>query len=172
MAKKRELGPFEDEMIRLRLLERDDLPLTMAWRNQDSIRRWFFHSNILEIEQHTQWFEQYLTRDDDFVFIAEDARNGYRPFGQVSLYHIDWEARRAEFGRLFIGEAFARGRGLGLAVTRQALVIAFQHLDLNEVYLEVFAENVAARNIYLKAGFLEQGQTNNIIQMNILRSLP
>ena len=35
--------PIETERLRLRLLEERDLPLTLAWRNQDQVRRWFLH---------------------------------------------------------------------------------------------------------------------------------
>ena len=58
--------------IRLRLLEEQDLPQTLAWRNQDHIRRWFFSSERLTPEQHAGWFARYRQRDDDFVFIIEE----------------------------------------------------------------------------------------------------
>ena len=52
--------------------------------------------------------------DDDFVFVVEDLDGPGGLIGQASLYHIDWGAGCAEFGRLLIGESAARGRGLGL----------------------------------------------------------
>src|SRR5208282_4845185 len=100
---KRQLAPLQAGRIRLRLLEEQDLPRTLAWRNQDHIRRWFFFSERLTPEQHAAWFVSYRQRDDDFVFIIEEAGDG-RPIGQVALYHVDWLAGTAEFGRLMIGE--------------------------------------------------------------------
>jgi hypothetical protein len=41
------------------LLRSDDLPLTLRWRNQDQIRRWFFFSDLIAPEEHANWFEQY-----------------------------------------------------------------------------------------------------------------
>ena len=69
---KRHLPPLQAGRVRLRLLEEQDLPRTLAWRNQDHIRRWFFFSERLTLEQHAGWFARYQQRDDDFVFIIEE----------------------------------------------------------------------------------------------------
>lgn len=167
---KRSLPAVENERARLRLLRGDDLPLTLRWRNQDHIRRWFFYSESIEPEQHAGWFEQYRERDDDFVFIIEDIQAGDQPVGQVALYHIDWLQGRAEFGRLMIGEASAAGKGLAFAATQLALLIAFQHLALQEVYLEVFADNQRAIAIYSGAGFQVKEQRSRVVKMVVTPS--
>ena len=71
---KRHIPPLQAGRVRLRLLEEQDLPRTLAWRNQDHIRRWFFSSERLTPEQHAAWFARYRQRDDDFVFIIEEAQ--------------------------------------------------------------------------------------------------
>jgi diamine N-acetyltransferase len=149
---KRTIPPIENDAVRLRLLQPDDLPLTLAWRNQDHIRRWFFYSDKLTPEQHQGWFEKYRQRDDDFVFIIESLELA-RSVGQVALYGIDWEKRRAEFGRLMIGDPAAAGKGLAQSATRLALQVGIETLGLDEIYLEVFADNSAAIKVYEKAGF-------------------
>jgi RimJ/RimL family protein N-acetyltransferase len=164
---KRSLPAIENRSVRLRLLRQEDLPLTLHWRNLDHIRRWFFHSDLITPNQHARWFEQYCERDDDFLFVIEDVQAGYKPVGQVALYHIDWEQRRAEFGRLMIGEASAAGKGLAFAATQLALQIAFQSLGLQEVYLEVYADNQRAIAIYQGTGFETVAQRENICTMSI-----
>jgi RimJ/RimL family protein N-acetyltransferase len=72
---KRHLPPIQAGRVRLRLLEEQDLPRTLAWRNQDHIRRWFFFNERLTLEQHTGWFARYQQRDDDFVFIIEETES-------------------------------------------------------------------------------------------------
>lgn len=168
---KRPLPALENRSVRLRLLQQEDLPLTLHWRNQDHIRRWFFHSDLITRDQHARWFEQYRERDDDFVFIIEDVQAGYKPVGQVALYHIDWEQGRAEFGRLMIGEANAAGKGLAFAATQLALQIAFQSLGLKEVYLEVYSDNRRAIEIYQGVGFETATQRDGISFMCISRGL-
>ncbi|MBM3560419.1 MAG: GNAT family N-acetyltransferase, partial [Alphaproteobacteria bacterium] len=139
LPNKRAVGPIEAHGIRLRLLEAGDLPMTLAWRNEDHIRRWFFTSQAIAPEQHWAWWERYRTLDSDFVFIIEDTAALKRPVGQVALYNIDWLAGRAEYGRLLIGDAVARGRGLARAATAALVDHGFHTWGLREIHLEVLA---------------------------------
>lgn len=166
---KRPIKNISDEKICLCLLEEQDLPITLQWRNQDQIRRWFFHSDIIPFEQHLKWFHSYQSSDDDYVFIIKDLEANEKPVGQLAIYHIDWENRTAEFGRLMIGELSAHRRGIAYAATRLALRIAFDQLDLNELYLEVFSDNQPALSLYKKIGFKIQSSQNSIVKMNMFR---
>lgn len=162
---KRAVGPIDAGGIRLRLLEAGNLPTTLAWRNQDHTRRWFFTSQVIGSEQHRAWWERYRTLDDDFVFIIEDTVALNRPVGQVALYNIDWLAGRAEYGRLMIGDAAARGRGLARAATAALVEHGFHTLGLREIYLEVLASNVAAIQVYSATGFVESARHGDRVFM-------
>lgn len=166
MAKK-DLHPYEQGPVRLRLLSEADLPMTLSWRNQDEIRRWFFHPDPISPDQHHNWFENYRQRDDDFVFIIEAVEFGYQPVGQVAIYHIDRQASRAEYGRLMIGESEARGKGLAKAATQAVLQIAFGQLGLEKVYLEVYSDNTGAISLYKSVGFAVENVCDNVIKMSI-----
>ena len=145
---KRRIRPLQTPRGRLRLLEERDLPQTLAWRNQDHVRRWFFNSERLSPEQHAGWFARYRQRDDDFVFIIEEAGDQWRPVGQVAIYDVDWLSGTAEFGRLMIGEPDATGRGLAREATDAVVTMAFEQLGLREVHLEVMPGNVRAVKVY------------------------
>ncbi len=147
---KRHIPPLEAQRIRLRLLAEQDLPQTLAWRNQDDIRRWFFRSERLTPEEHAAWFARYQQRDDDFVFIIEETGGELRPIGQAALYNIDWVNGTAEYGRLMIGEADAAGRGLAREATRAVVALALEQLGLQEVHCDVIPGNV--RSIRVCAG--------------------
>jgi len=162
---KRDVAPREKEGVRLRLLEDEDLKMTLAWRNQAHIRRWFFYAEVISWEMHTSWYETYKTRDDDFVFIIEETRTLKKPVGQVALYHIDWAQKRAEYGRLLIGEPDAHGRGMARAATNLLLEQAFAHWGLSEVYLAVYAANTAALAVYAACGFRVESQTAEVLLM-------
>jgi diamine N-acetyltransferase len=164
---KRQISPLVSDRVRLRLLEEADLPMTLAWRNQDHIRQWFVHSAVLTWEQHHNWCGQYFQRDDDFIFIIEDRQQANRPIGQISLYNIEWPQRRAEYGRLMIGEASAAGKGFAKEATQVLLDYAFHSLKLTEVHLEVFTHNVSAIAIYHGCGFQEVGEQNGLKKMSI-----
>ena len=159
--------PIEGERIGLRLLAEADLPMTLNWRNQDQIRRWFKSSDPISPELHRSWFANYRHRDDDFVFIIEEHISLPRPVGQIALYHIDYSDKKAEFGRLMIGETGARGKGLAREATQLLLTVAFRHFKLDEVYLEVFENNTRAIAIYRQCGFQIYGRTDDLMMMNI-----
>lgn len=151
---KRTMPVLERESVRLRPLILADLPLTLAWRNQDTVRPWFFYSEIIQPEQHRAWFNSYYERDDDFVFVIEETSTLQSPVGQVAIYHVDWEQQRAEFGRLMIGDSRARGLGLAKGATVLALEFAERYLGMREIYLSVYESNAAALSIYRSCGFV------------------
>lgn len=164
-----EIPTLRSGYVYLRPLERNDLSLTLAWRNQDHIRRWFIYSSVLEPEQHAAWFEQYLLRTNDVMFIIEETKELNRPVGQVSLYDIDWKKNCAEFGRLMIGDNAARGKGVAKIATRMIVEYGFDRLGLEEIHLEVFKDNESALRIYSNVGFQIAGETNNLLHMSLLK---
>jgi RimJ/RimL family protein N-acetyltransferase len=165
---KRSIPPLRGEQISLRLLVESDLPLTVNWRNQDHVRKRFFHSALISADQHAAWFAQYWERDDDFTFVIE-ALEPLRPVGQVAIYHVEQDARRAEFGRLMIGESLAAGRGIARLATDLLVREALWRWGLDEIYLEVFDDNERARSIYVSCGFVEMGRRDNVILMSKFR---
>jgi RimJ/RimL family protein N-acetyltransferase len=179
---KRLLAPLRIERLRLRLLEERDLPLTLAWRNQPHIRRWFFHGEPIAPAEHAAWYARYRERDDDFLFIIEEEKSESprlpatapaaapsfpRPVGQIGLYNIDWQRRSGEFGRLMIGAADAAGRGLAQDATRALVAMARDRLGLEELHLEVFAENAAAIRVYAVNGFQAVGRDDAVLRMSL-----
>jgi diamine N-acetyltransferase len=162
---KRSIAPLTEGRVRLRLLEARDLPLTLAWRNQDHIRRWFFSTDVIAPEQHRGWFARYQERDDDFVFVIEETQTLQRPVGQTALYHVDWSAGRAEFGRLMIGDPAASGIGLARLATSRLLAEAHGPLNLREVYLECRTDNARAIAVYTACGFHEDSRGNGVVRM-------
>ncbi|MFZ5880411.1 MAG: GNAT family N-acetyltransferase [Chloroflexota bacterium] len=166
---KRPVQPIESEAVRLRLLEEADLEMTLGWRNQDEIRRWFYTSSVLTFEQHRNWvMNSYMPRDNDFIFVIESKSLGM-PVGQISLYDIDFERRRGEYGRVMIGEPAAGGKGLAREATRLILRFAFETLGLDEVYLSVFAHNQRAIRLYQACGFSVDGEEDGSLKMSIRR---
>jgi diamine N-acetyltransferase len=162
---KQVIHPIEKGRIRLRLLEGSDLPMTLRWRNQDHIRKWFVHPEVISPQQHQEWFECYLERDNDYVFIIEETRDFLKSVGQISLYNIEWNHKRAEYGRLMIGEPDAEHKGIAKDASSLLLYYAFRGLGLDRVELEVFSNNQPAIAIYRACGFSEVSDSNGIMKM-------
>ncbi len=166
---KRKVLPIKGDRCLLRLLTEDDLDLTRAWRNKDRIRQRFFYSKKISDRDHRNWFDGYLARNDDYVFIIVDIDSG-RPVGQVALYSIDTEAGSAEFGRLMIGDDAALGHGYALEASALILNFGFEELGLTRIFLEVFADNPSAVRLYRRLGFGVDNERDGILHFSINRT--
>jgi len=164
---KRFISPIENETVMLRLLEEADLPRTLSWRNKENIRRWFLTTDVIPFEKHLAWFNRYQSLDTDFVFVILARELNFKPVGQISLYAIDWQAQVGEYGRLMIGEADARGKGLARSASLLLLQIGFEILGLKEIVLEVKQDNLSAVSVYRSIGFQETMTENGLIKMKI-----
>jgi len=145
------LAPIDGGAVRLRLLTAADLPMTLAWRNRDEVRRWFKFNEVLPPLQHRQWFDRYAEEDGNYVWIVEQSANG-EPVGQVSLYRLDRRKGEAEVGR-FIAAPGCEGRGYMKAAILALKRWAFEALSLTRLHLEVFADNLRAIALYERCGF-------------------
>jgi len=164
---KRDLAVFENERVVLRLLEEQDLPLTLSWRNQDHIRQWFLRTEVILEKDHYAWFERYRELDHDFIFLILAKDLNRLPVGQISLYDINWDTASAEFGRLMIGHLPASGKGYAKQAVNLVLMIGFEVLGLKEIHLEVKEDNLPAQKIYLDCGFVETSRQNRLVMMKI-----
>lgn len=166
--------------ITLRPLTLADTSNIVRWRNQPEVYKNLYTQNLITEEQHIGYFHKYVETGlvCQYIIVAE-IDGEPTDIGTVFLKGIDRESRKAEYG-LFIGELQARGKGFASAIASAALNIAFNELDLNRVYLTVFAENVPAIKSYERAGFKKEGVLrqdffdgkafHDIVHMGILRS--
>jgi RimJ/RimL family protein N-acetyltransferase len=143
------------EKVALGPLSRGLVPLLTRWSNDLAARRNIGTPLPQTIEQRTARYERDALGEDG-VDLAVYERATERPIGTVSLFHIDYRDRRADFG-ILIGEADARGKGYGTEATRLMMDYAFTALGLRNVGLTVAEWNVAGQRAYARAGFKEFG---------------
>jgi RimJ/RimL family protein N-acetyltransferase len=144
------------ERVALGPLRADLVPLYQRWRNDFFVQRTF--GNVpapVSLERQTAWHAGAATSSDYWFTIYD--RDGLRAIGMTDLFEVDFRFRTARFG-MQIGEADARGRGLGTEVTQLMLNYAFTALGLHNVMLDVAEYNLAGRRAYEKAGFREIGR--------------
>jgi RimJ/RimL family protein N-acetyltransferase len=140
----------------LRTFERRDFPrILQAMDTPQALMQWAgpqfaFPLDEAQLESYRLVAEQQpaLRR----IFTA--CLSGGEPVGHIELNEIDGHSAR--LCRVWI-EPSRRGRGLGRAMVRQALHIAFDGLGLERVDLGVFDFNTAAIRCYLAEGFVKEG---------------
>ena len=141
---------LRDEIVHLTPICFDDLELIRTWRNRDEIRVWFNDGRLIEAQQQQAWYRAYLENPADLMFIVRRTAD-MKPVGTIALYRIDFEAKRAEVGRLIVAEG--RGEGLGYAALWRACQAAFEALGIETLGSEVKLANVAALRINQAVGF-------------------
>lgn len=141
------LGPLVRELV----------PTYTRWLNDPAVARTLErYPRPITIEQRIARFEQASVDQTSAPFTIYE-RDAMRPIGLGTIHDIDQHHGAGELG-IIIGEADARGRGLGTDATRLLLDYAFTAAGLHNVMLRVYAFNLAGIRAYQKAGFREIGR--------------
>ena len=145
------------EKVRLRPIERSDLPRYVAWFGDPEVRRHLAIYLPFSLAQEERWFDGLLERlaqQSDVVFAVETLEGVH--IGNVGLHSIDWKNRCSELG-IIIGEKAYWNQGYGTDAIRTLLGLAFREINLHRVFLRVDADNGRAIRCYEKAGFQREG---------------
>lgn len=127
---------LEGQYVLLRPLTIEDAPMTHAWRHGS--RTGFLNPGADTIAEQAAWIDSRPPSEQNFVI---DLRNGVS-VGMLSLVAIDHDNRRAEVGRLLIGEP-ETVKGIPAALEALMLLydLAFRRLKLQRIYGTVAADN-------------------------------
>ena len=150
----REKYTDRDAGIYLRLMTREDTDLIVAWRNSDDVRKNFIYQEPFTRQGHESWIRNMVEKGKVVQDIICDLASD-RPLGSVYIRDIDRQHNKAEYG-IFIGEAHARGRGIGTAAAKLMLRYCFAEEKLHRIYLRALAGNERAIRSYEKAGFRKE----------------
>jgi len=167
--------------IRLRAIERDDLPRYVLWLNDPEVLQGIGLGSPLSTPQEEHWFEKVLEHpvEQQPLVIEIQMNEAWIPVGNIAFDSIAWVDRAAEVG-IVIGEKKFWNQGYGSEAMQLMLRHGFNDLNLNRVYLRVFATNPRAIKSYEKAGFIHEGwmrqahfqngQYVDVLLMSVLRS--
>jgi len=134
----------------LRRLERADLEMLRAWRNDEGTRRFLFTRHEIDPAEHLAWFE---ATDADparhlLVFELDGVPSGFVSIGPVRAGGIaDWGFYAAP----------GAPRGTGSQLGRAAVDHAFGTLGLHKLCGEALAENAASIAFHERLGFAREG---------------
>ena len=174
------------QRIRLRPIEKDDLARYVKWFSDPEVRGYLDGHLPISQAQEEKWFEQMLTTKDrntqPWALDAQPDDMAVGPWmhiGGCGLHEIEWRHRWAELG-IVIGARDYWGRGYGADAVQTLTNWAFDTLNLNRVFLRVFADNARAIRCYEKVGYQHEGRLrqhnfNNgayrdVLLMGLLRS--
>lgn len=145
------------EKVRLRPVEREDLPRYVRWFGDPEVRRHLSGYLPFSLAQEERWYERLQGRMErnEAVVLAVETADGVH-IGNIGLHSINWKDRSAELG-IVIGEKDCWDQGYGTDAIRTLLRLAFGEMNLHRVYLRVDADNLRGIRCYQKCGFQREG---------------
>ena len=145
-------------MYRLRELERKDIPRINQWRNDSELIAFLGAPfRFINTEVDEKWYDSYMQRRGNTVRCAiVDDSNSDVILGLITLASIDHMNQSAEL-HIMIGDRQNQGRGIGTFAVRAILDHAFNNLNLQRIELTVLEDNLRARGLYEKVGFIHEG---------------
>jgi diamine N-acetyltransferase len=175
------------ERIRLRAVEKADLPAFVEWLNDPEVLHGLLIHNPLSQAEEENWYQRMLERPADEHVLAIDIRlptdinenHTWKLIGSLAFDHIDWRVAAAEFG-IVIGDKSYWNQGYGTEAVRLLVRFGFHTLNLNRIFLRVYETNPRAIRAYEKAGFTSEGRERqaefrngkyiDVLRMSILRA--
>ena len=145
--------------IRLRAVEREDLPLFVEWLNDPEVIEGLIFTQPLSLEEEQLWFEKLAERPQVERPLAIEVQEGerWRLIGNSGFHNISLINRSSEVG-IFIGDKTLWNSGYGTETMQLLLKHGFETLNLNRIALVVYDDNLRAIRTYEKAGFILEGR--------------
>lgn len=136
----------------VRRLEENDLQLRVSWMNNEKVYGSMHFDVPVIIENTLQWYYNNLENDKRADLTFEE--NGeIVAFGGLTC--INREVDKADL-YIFV-DPNTQKSGIGTKATMLLCKYGFEELGLSKIYLETNEDNVAARRVYEKCGFVLEG---------------
>lgn len=146
-----------ERQIKLRPIEREDLPFLRDLANDPEVRRnvvgWDWP---LSLAGQERWFEAGIDSATTRRFMVESMDG--KPIGMTGLWEIDWHNRSAMVAIKLGGHPEARRKGYGVDTVRAVMDFAFRDVGINRLYASFLETNEGSRAVFVrKCGWKEEG---------------
>jgi UDP-4-amino-4,6-dideoxy-N-acetyl-beta-L-altrosamine N-acetyltransferase len=142
-----ELGDTEKSMV-------------LGWRNNDNIRKWMFHQELISLEQHRAFIDSLRNKKDALYFLLYENKDAV---GVIDFTDIDLQKGSAEIG-LYANPSL---HGVGKKLMQNIISYGFGHLKLKQLYTAVFKSNTKAISLYRRFDFQQYKETKEILYMEL-----
>ena len=122
-----ELGEYKFKNF-THLSEEDKLSV-WKWRNDESIRKFMYNSDLISLEDHLKFIDSLFNRDDVAYWLVSKKD---QVVGVTNLTSIDYQFSKAELGYYMIPEMLNSGIGLDFAFTN--VLFAFSCIGCTSLF--------------------------------------
>ncbi|WP_086822857.1 GNAT family N-acetyltransferase [Allokutzneria sp. NRRL B-24872] len=145
------------ELVRLRAFEPSEAEALWRWNHDAEVMRWMedgYPDSLADLQKRmADWKPNSYEKSRLAVEALEDGKL----IGVVVLRDAQPETGHAELD-IYIGEKDRWGSGYATDTVRTACRFGFEKMRLHRITLWVVADNAAARRVYEKVGFVEEGR--------------
>ncbi len=148
---------LENDTIRLRALEPEDLDVLYRWENDS--RLWACGSTLAPYSKFA--LREYIAESRQDIFQTRQLRlmivlkKENKTVGTIDLYDFDPMNLRAGVG-ILLDEQY-RGQGLGTQALSLIQEYAFKFLTLKQLYAYIPKTNINSRKLFDKGGYVQTG---------------
>jgi diamine N-acetyltransferase len=151
---------MQNEKIKLRALEPEDLELLYLWENDTSI--WKISNTYAPFSKYT--LEKYLAEAHLDIFETKQLRliidkisdGNVKSIGAIDLFDYEPYHQRAGIG-ILIAEDVEKNKGYGNTSLDLFLKYCFSTLGLHQVYCNIGKDNSTSIKLFKNLGFTEVG---------------
>lgn len=126
----------------------------LNWINDPAINKYLNYKKNVARTDLVQYLQESNAQSNYLLATCLSETNKY--IGNARLHSIDWETKRASYGRL-IGNGDFRGRGIGTEMLILLAYFSFYSLGLNKIGTGVIEKNVSSVRSNENAGAIREG---------------
>lgn len=144
--------------VYLSAIEENELEQLRKWRNLPEYRKYFREYREISATMQKKWFDNIVNNDNNTImFSIHDTQNS-NLLGCCGLCYINWIHRYSDLS-LYIGkdECYIDNDGIAEEGCKLLFDYAFNELELNKIWTEIYEFDDKKNNLYKKLGFKQDG---------------
>lgn len=134
----------------------------LSWLNDAEVTKYIETGQFPVTKKDLEAFYNELKKSKTDVMFAIIEKKTGSHIGNIKLGGINWVHRYTDLG-IMIGDKKHWGKGCGAEACTLLLEYAFNRLNLNKVFLGIYATHTSAIKTYQKAGFRIEGKLKNML---------
>ena len=151
------------DLVKLRAMGPSDAESLWRWNHDPDVMRWMDAGYAQSLARvHTFLTERPRNDYADVLFGIEVQADG-ELIGLIRLRDADPETGGADLD-IYLGEKDYWGKGYATDAMRAVCRFGFDKMRLHKISLRVVADNDAARHVYEKVGFVEEGRLREVFR--------
>jgi len=151
------------ELVRLRAMGPADAEALWRWNHDPDVMRWMDDGYPQTLARVRTGLEERPRNAYGDVLLGIEVRGDATLIGLVRLHGAQPENGIAELD-IYLGEKEYWGKGYATDAMRTACRYGFDSMRLHKITLSVVVDNLAARRVYDKVGFVEEGRLRQVFR--------